>query len=137
MFHELSEKFDLLGKRFSSFYSDGGMSLEIRDFAEKPSLDAIFQHYRSEGWTPEEITEIDPKVANCNELLKAFTDFYREPKLGFSDIEISKFLELFVNSVDDEVVILHIGKDEDCYFLDLLSSSRGNWYLFDFYYQYD
>jgi hypothetical protein len=137
MFHDLVKKCTVLGERFSSFYSNGGMSLDIKEFAEEPSLDVILQYYRLKEYDLEDMADINLKLTNHNDLLKLFTDFYTVPNLGFSNVEIAEIFNLFINSVDVDIIIVRVGRDIDCYFIDLLASSNNNWHIFEFYYQYD
>ncbi|MCX4030340.1 hypothetical protein H0A36_26380 [Endozoicomonas sp. SM1973] len=136
-FGELESKFTRLGERFSKAFSDGGMSIEFESLESKPTVGEIKHRYRLDGLNDEELDGIEVSITNKEELVELFDEFYSKPKLGYSSNDALDIVDIFLRSVDGEVYLVCKGFDDDCGYIDLLSSSGNGWYLFKFYYQFD
>ena len=137
MVEEFRKNFQELAKRFSEFYTDGGMSLEIDQYDGELSLELIRGYFRKEGYSEVELSKLRCNEVSSKELYNELEIFYKTPGIGYDDNEILFILESLESIVTGRIKLVQSSGDLDCYALTVIANIGTKQQMLKFWWQYD
>ena len=133
----LEAKISEIASYFEKENSEGAMTLEVREYAVKPSLRDISTYYKEEGYSDDELRELQYQIITQPEMKEEFESFLRVPSMPSLRVFADDLVKTIIVSEKTECILVQNSTDGSCYMLSILTGSALEWSLLDFWWQFD
>jgi hypothetical protein len=134
---EIKQSFSKLARKFSDFYSQGGMSLELKYFNSKPSKTDLIELFKEQGYLEEGIRGLIYLEVSNESAIRNLESFFLDANEVFNKEAILPFIKLFKKVASNNAILIQDSSDDWCRSLTFLVYYKNQYFLYDFFWQFD